>query len=299
MNESVMTGGGAAAIAIEEFQRAILDNYRARGRSFPWRIESADAGGRQAGGRDVISPYAVLVSEMMLQQTQTERVIPKFREWMARFPDERSLARAPLADVLLRWSGLGYNRRARYLHEAAKIIARCGFPATAEALDGLPGIGPYTARAVVTFAFNKPEVFIETNIRSVFIFFFFTDGPPGGAAEQRKIPDRDILLLVEKTLFRENPRLWYYALMDYGAALKKKIANPSRRSASYAKQSKFKGSLREARGAVLRSLASRGKSGLESIALCEGIEYERVAKAAESLAAESFIKEEGGVYYIA
>ncbi|GMO48719.1 MAG: endonuclease III [Treponemataceae bacterium] len=287
--------------AIKQFQQTILDNYRANGRSFPWRIADAAFDGRQSGKRDTVSPYAVLVSEMMLQQTQTERVIPKFGEWMARFPDEHSLAAAALADVLALWSGLGYNRRARYLHESAKIIARDGFPAAAGELDGLPGIGPYTARAVITFAFNKPEIFIETNIRSVFIFFFFmnvNEQSDGSAREQRKIPDRDILPLVEKTLYRENPRVWYYALMDYGAALKKKTVNPSRQSAHYAKQSKFKGSLREARGAVLRSLAARGKSSLESIALCEGIEYERVTKAAESLVAENFIKQDDGAYRI-
>lgn len=191
---------------IAEFQRSILDFYERQGRDFPWR--------------HTVNPYEILVSEIMLQQTQTERVLPKYLAWLKRFPDVQTLAAAPLADVLALWSGLGYNRRARFLQQACRLIseriAKGGtFPDTADELDALPGIGPYTARAVCTFAFNKPEVFIETNIRSVYIFFFFPD------AAGLEVKDSDLLYFIEKTLYRENPRLWYYALMDYGAALKK------------------------------------------------------------------------------
>jgi A/G-specific adenine glycosylase len=191
------------------------------------------------------------------------------------------------------WSGLGYNRRARYLHDASKIIAQTGFPHSVDELKKLPGIGAYTAGAVTTFAFNTPEVFIETNIRSVFIFFFFTQD-----AMPQSVHDREILSLIEQTLYRGDPRLWYYALMDYGAELKKKVQNPSRKSVHYTKQSIFKGSIREARGAVLRSLTVHGKSSLAEIAKKESIEYDRLKKAADLLVAEHFINEEDGVFFI-
>jgi len=277
----VKVHGTAAAVLppekLAEFRRAILSYYNDHGRAFPWR-ETSD-------------PWAILVSEFMLQQTQTARVTAKYSEWMARFPTPESLASAPLAEALRYWSGLGYNRRARNLRRSAEIIATEGFPGTAEGLLRLPGAGPYTARAVAAFAFNAPEVFIETNIRSVFIFFFF----PGVAS----VPDSAIAPLVRGTLDAENPRRWYYALMDYGAALKKKTPNPSRRSASYAKQSPFRGSVREARGAVLRALSSGVRSALTDIAEAEDIERERLEQAAVMLAAEGLIVEEGGAYRIA
>jgi A/G-specific adenine glycosylase len=268
---------------ILEFQKTILDSYEAHGRKFPWR-ETRD-------------PYAILVSEIMLQQTQTERVIPKYNEWLARFPTARSLASSPLSEVLALWSGLGYNRRARYLHEAAKQIAQNGFPSTADELKKLPGIGPYTAGAVIAFAHNSAEIFIETNIRSVFIFFFFKSARKNDDA--LPVRDSQILPLIEQTLFRESPRLWYYALMDYGAALKKKTMNPSRMSAHYTKQSKFKGSVREARGAIIRSITTHGKSSIEQIAQRESIEYDRLKKAADSLVAENFICQDDGAFFIA
>lgn len=261
------------------FQKTILDYYRMYGRQFPWR-ETADA-------------YEILVSEMMLQQTQTERVVPKYTAWLERFPTAQSLADASLSNVLAQWSGLGYNRRARFLQEACRIVcSRYGgvFPSDAESLDALPGVGPYTARAVASFAFGLPEVFIETNIRSVFIFFFFKD--------RDAVSDKEILPLIEQTLLRENPRIWYYALMDYGAELKKKVHNPNRKSRHYTKQPSFAGSLRQARGAVLRSLVHSGSASLAAIAEAEHIEYERIAAAAEALLAERLIADNGGIYTI-
>ncbi|MDR1785383.1 MAG: A/G-specific adenine glycosylase [Spirochaetaceae bacterium] len=263
---------------IAEFRRTILGWYEEHGRAFPWR--------------DTTDPWAILVSEVMLQQTQTSRVVPKYRAWLERFPVPEALASSPLQEALRHWSGLGYNRRARNLWETAKIIAGKGFPRTAGALRELPGIGPYTASAVATFAFNSPEVFIETNIRSLFIFFFF---PPD---THSAVPDRAILPLVEETLDRENPRIWYYALMDYGAELKRKTPNPSRASAGYARQGRFKGSMREARGAILRALSLGGRAGLGAIGVREEIDYARLAKAADLLVAEGFIKEEGGEFFI-
>lgn len=269
---------------ITEFQRSVLDFYERDGRDFPWR--------------HTVNPYEILVSEIMLQQTQTERVLPKYLAWLERFPDVQTLAAAPLADVLALWSGLGYNRRARFLQQACRLISEriakgSTFPDTAEELDALPGIGPYTARAVCTFAFNKPEVFIETNIRSVYIFFFFAD------AAGLEVKDSDLLVLIEQTLYRENPRLWYYALMDYGAALKKKVENPSRKSRHYTKQSRFEGSLRQARGAIIRQLVNSASGcALYDIARKENIEPELLEKAACALAAENIITSDGALYRI-
>ena len=189
----------------------------------------------------------------MLQQTQTERVLPKYLAWFERFPDARSVAEASLPDILGLWSGLGYNRRALALSRAAGIVAGGGFPETEAALLALPGVGRYTARAVLCFAFGHPSVFVETNIRSVFIHHFF----PGESA----VPDRRVEALVAATLDRGDARRWYYALMDYGAHLKKIVANPNRRSAHYAKQTPFADSNRRVRGAILRELTSRSLAG--------------------------------------
>ncbi len=270
--------------AVREFRCSVLDFYAGSARDFPWRHTE--------------NPYEILVSEIMLQQTQTERVLPKYEAWLKRFPDAQSLASASLSEVLALWSGLGYNRRARFLQQACRLIseriAKGGtFPDTADELDALPGIGPYTARAVCTFAFNKPEVFIETNIRSVYIFFFFPHENTKGVA------DKDLLPLIEKTLYRENPRLWYYALMDYGAALKKKVENPSRKSRHYTKQSRFEGSLRQARGAIVRSLVNSASGcALYDIARKENIDPELLEKAASALAGENIITSDGALYRI-
>jgi A/G-specific adenine glycosylase len=290
---------------VTQFRQTVLDNYRLHGRMFPWR-ETTD-------------PYEILVSEIMLQQTQTDRTVAKYGEWLESFPDMKTLADAPLSLVLARWNGLGYNRRARFLQETCRIIAHersCTFPETAAELDALPGIGPYTARAVMTFAFGKPEVFIETNIRSVFLFFFFKSRLDDSAAAPEPVHDSEILPLIEQTLDTDNPRVWYYALMDYGAALKKAVTNPNRKSAHYTKQSAFEGSLRQARGAIIRSL-SRGSQFAEQTAdlewrgvpaahsgfatLCEiadseDIDLYRIEKAAAALIAERLIAQEGDVY---
>jgi len=185
----------------------------------------------------------------MLQQTQVDRVVQKYEEFIACFPDFNSLAKAPLRNILQAWQGMGYNRRALYLKKTAEEVAgkfNGRMPGTVEALTGLPGIGRNTACSIAAFAFNKPVVFIETNIRSVFIHFFFSD--------RTDVHDREILPLVEKVLDAENPRQWYSALMDYGVMLKKTHPNPSRKSAHHQKQSKFEGSNRQVRGMIIRIL---------------------------------------------
>lgn len=266
---------------VAEFQSMILDFYRQEGRSFPWR-ETRD-------------PYAILVSELMLQQTQTERVVPKYLAWLEAFPTAADLAAAPFPQVLAAWSGLGYNRRAGYLQSACRqVVQELGgvFPSTAKELQRLKGVGAYTAGAVAAFAFNRPEVFIETNIRSVYLFLFFPD--------QEKVSDAQLMPLIQATLYRPDPRLWYYALMDYGARLKKSTANPNRQSRHYSRQSRFEGSLRQARGAIVRQLSLGGNrpQALEDLAAGAGIDLYRMQGAAESLVSEGMIMQRGNLYCI-
>ncbi len=234
-NPAVFAGNEGSADRCR-FRQIIYNYYKENGRSFPWR--------------DTKDPWRILVSEIMLQQTQTERVIPKYEAFIRRFPSPEELAEASVAELLPLWSGLGYNRRALALKRAAGQIVTLysgKLPADAEKLDALDGVGPYTARAVMAFAFGSASAFIETNIRSVFIYHFFP--------QSALVSDKEIEPLVEASLDRADPRNWYYALMDYGVALKRRIGNPARRSSSYSKQSSFADSHRRIRGAVLRALS--------------------------------------------
>lgn len=218
------------------FKRAVNAYSKKNGRTLPWR-QTQD-------------PYRIAVSEVMLQQTQVARVLDKYREFLKRFPTVAALAKAPLGDVLRAWSGLGYNRRAKMLHECAKAVVhdhKGKFPQDEAALRALAGVGPYTAAAICTFAFNhaSPHL-IETNIRTAYLFHFF----PG----RERVSDKELLPIVEATLDYNNARAWGNALMDYGAFLKQEYGNHNARSAHYTKQSTFKGSNRELRGAILRAL---------------------------------------------
>lgn len=219
------------------FRRTVLEFFRAHGRKdLPWRKTE--------------DPYKILISEIMLQQTQVHRVIGKYKEFLEKFPTVKKLAQASLVDVLNVWSGLGYNRRAKYLHDAARAIVQnhAGkIPESYEELRALPGIGDYTAKAVRAFAFNMPETFIETNIRAVFIHHFFP--------RKKKVEDKELFPIVEAAIGRREPRIWYSALMDYGTHLKHMYPNPSRRSTHHSKQSRFEGSLRQVRGAILKAIA--------------------------------------------
>lgn len=232
---------------ITSFQKIVWDYYRKNKRSFPWR--------------ETIDPYAIMVSEIMLQQTQAERVVPKFTAFMQKFPTPEVLAKASLTDVLSMWQGLGYNRRALFLKRAAEeVVSKHSgkIPNTLESLNALPGVGPYTAGAILAFAFNKPRVFIETNIRTVFIHHFFKNA-------RSKIPDEKLLPHITQSLDKKRPRNWYSALMDYGAHLKSTLPNPSRKSTGHTKQSKFKGSHRELRGQILKYVLTHKKATLSSL----------------------------------
>lgn len=220
---------------ISKLLSALRRHYSKEGRShLPWRRTK--------------DPYRILVSELMLQQTQVDRVIPFYTKFLRAYPTATALSKAPLSKVLAEWQGLGYNRRAKYLHEAAKVVAKRGrFPKTPEEIEELPGVGHYTARAVAAFAFNVPVALVETNVRTV--LFHHLELPP-------EVSDKNLLPLVEEVLKRSRmtPREFYSAMMDYGTHLKSQGIRLNHRSSHYRKQSKFKGSSRELRGAILREL---------------------------------------------
>ena len=206
---------------------------------------------------------------------------------MLAFPTIESLAHATLRDVLAVWQGLGYYRRARYLHEIAKIVVEqfCNnIPQDPAILQMFPGIGANTAASICAFAFNMPTVFIETNIRTVFIHHFFSD--------KTAVTDKELLPLIQTTVDRDNPREWYYALMDYGVFLKKTGVNPSRKSKHHAIQSRFEGSDRQIRGMILRFLTSNSAMTVTEIVLASSKEPERVQNILNQLCHEGFIKNE-------
>jgi A/G-specific adenine glycosylase len=262
-----------------EFRAMVLAWYRANARSLPWR--------------ETVDPYAILVSEIMLQQTRADRVIGKYASFLGLFPDFAALARATLHDVLSAWQGLGYNRRAIALKRCAEAIMEQHngiLPGSVEALQALPGIGPYTARAIAAFAFGLPTVFIETNIRAVFIHHFFGD--------RHGVKDSDILPLVAATLDRATPRDWYNALMDYGAMLKRSHANPSRRSAHHVSQASFRGSNRELRGRIVKELLSGPRQTEEEIIMALGADADKVRMNLVQLEKEGFIRRQRGRFTI-
>jgi A/G-specific adenine glycosylase len=220
---------------VNQFQNFVYRYFQHYGRTLPWRFSS--------------NPWHIFVSEIMLQQTRVSRVAEKFPPFIAAFPTPQTLAAAPFAQVMALWNGLGYNRRARFLHDAARHIAEQHggqVPCSEEALTALPGIGAATASAIRAYAFNQPVVFIETNIRAVYIHHFF----PG----QDAVSDEQLLPLVTQTLDAAQPSRWYNALMDYGVLLKKTMKNPARRSKHHTRQSTFEGSDRQLRGRVIRIL---------------------------------------------
>ncbi len=260
-----------SAREISGFQKIVWNYYKKHGRKLPWRFEK--------------DPYKVLVSEVMLQQTQVSRVLQKYPSFIKQFPNVRALARAPLREVLLAWSGLGYNRRAKFLHETAKIIVekyKGAVSRDTETLITLSGIGPGTAGAITAFAFNKPAVFIETNIRSVYIHHFFQ--------RKKNISDKHILSLIAQTIDKTNSRQWYYALVDYGVMLKEKYKNPSRKSVHYTKQSPFKNSNRQVRGEILKLLTTRKSVSNEKIKKYITGNQKFIKNALTELQKENFIK---------
>jgi A/G-specific adenine glycosylase len=231
------------SIGRKKFCTGVWNYYEQNGRhSLPWRHTK--------------NPYHILVSEIMLQQTQVDRVLPKYVYFLKCFPTIKRLAEASLGDVLRVWQGLGYNRRAQMLHQCARALVKQTkngrtpqIPKTKEELMQLPGIGPYTAGAILAFAYQIPTPFIETNIRTVYIHHFFP--------HLFDITDKEILVKINETLNEENPREWYYALMDYGAYLKQTAGNKNVQSRHYTRQSSFKDSDRYIRGRVIALLSKK------------------------------------------
>lgn len=269
---------------IPQFLLRLEDFYRQQGRhTMSWRLPDP------TGSFD---PYRIMVSEIMLQQTQAGRVEGKYHQFLEKFPTVLVLSQAPLAEVLAVWSGLGYNRRAKYLWETAGAIQRehkGRFPMHPPDLLALPGIGLNTAGAIIAYAFNQPVVFVETNIRTVIIHHFLSDKNPVADKEVRQVIEslvRELPEIVPHLSYRE----FYWALMDYGTHLKKTIGNLSRNSASYTRQSRFEGSARQLRGQVLRLLAP---GPLRQEAVIESLADERAGQVVEALILEGMIRHDG------
>jgi len=263
---------------IHSFQKIVLNYYAHSKRDMPWRRTT--------------SLYAIIVSEIMLQQTQVARVIPKFKEFVHLYPNFRALSRAKTSNIYRAWSGLGYNRRAKSLRDIALILTKTtGKKQTRESLVKLPGIGPHTAGAIIAYTYDTPVTFIETNIRTVFIHHFF--------GNTHKVSDKDILPLVEATLPRTHIREWYWALMDYGAHLKHTLGNLSQKSTAYKKQTPLQGSVREARGAILRHLTRHTSASPVTLARSSDIELARIREALKTLTRDGMIRACGARYTIA
>ncbi len=242
--------------SLSAFRRTVLERGAELYRDLPWRRT-----------RD---PYAIWISEVMLQQTQVARVEGRWQRWLERFPTVDALAAAAAADVLEEWQGMGYNRRALSLHKAAGIVSAAGAVMPRETADlvALPGIGPATAAGVRAFAYDLPGVYLETNVRSVFIHELFPN--------EDQVADKDLVPLVEATCPpdasdpSDDPRTWYYALLDYGNHLKRTLPNPSRRSSAHVRQSRFEGSHRQKRAELVRILLDHRADGGASAAALAG-----------------------------
>lgn len=260
---------------IVKFRKKIIGFYNVHKRDFPWRRTN--------------NAYEILVSEIMLQQTQTARVVDKYLLFIETFPNFESLAKAPQSEVLKLWQGLGYNRRALYLKRTAEIIVDSKIKTfTLVFLQSLPGIGPNTAGAIYVFSYNKPYVFIETNIRRVFIHEFFSD--------KEIVNDKDVYPLIEASLDRHDPRNWYYALMDYGVFLARGKNNPNRKSTHYKKQTRFEGSIRQVRGRLLKLLIHKSLTEKQIYAYLANAEDAKLAL--NLLIKEGFIVEDSGKFTI-
>lgn len=261
---------------ITEFQALVLNYYKQSGRVFSWR-------------RNLV-PYRIWVSEIMLQQTQTSRVEEKLPLFLKQFPNVKSLAESSQADILKIWVGLGYNRRALNLKRGAEYVRgelNGRLPQEVSELEKIPGIGHYTARAIATFAWGQKHTFVETNIRTVYFNHFFKN--------KENVTDKELLEMVEKTLPKENFREWYWALMDYGVELKRQGKGKNTKSRHYTKQSKFEGSDRQIRAAIVRFLTEHGDTEIETLTKNLGFDIDRTEKQIQKQIDEGMLFLEKGV----
>jgi A/G-specific adenine glycosylase len=273
---------GFTHATVRRFRNIICRYYEQHARdALPWRKTH--------------DPYCILVSEIMLQQTQVDRVLTKYPVLIKKYPNVQSLARARLRSLYAVWQGMGYNRRALALKRFATIIIKAPYhgtiPYSVEELVGLPGVGKATAGAVAAFAFNKPVPFIETNIRRVFIHFFFRD--------ETSVSDKEIVPLIEKTLPKKDPRTWYYALMDYGSALGRIGKNPNLKSSGYSRQKSFTGSNRQVRGQILKLFMKQPAMSGNEIIKSVSAPPDRVTLNLSRLQKEGFIKKKGNLFRMA
>lgn len=255
----------------EVFIQTVLKFYNEEGRhTLLWRKR--------------ISSYKILVSEIMLQQTQVERVTPKFKDWMRTYPTLESLGKASLQDILIMWQGLGYQRRAKALYQIAQTYTK--LPKSFEDLLLLPGVGSYTASAICAFAYNRFSYpMLETNIRTALIHYYHQSKEK----IEDKILSEDLLRISSHPLVQKvGARTWYYALMDYGAYLKSKNISHNKKSAHYTKQTKYKGSFRELRAKILFAITHKEKLPRD----------ERNIKALEALLKEGYITKQKNTYII-
>ncbi|MHA1924744.1 MAG: Fe-S cluster assembly protein HesB [Candidatus Thorarchaeota archaeon] len=257
--------------SIEEFQSSLMTWWEKNARVLPWRNNP--------------SPYNVLVSEVMLQQTQVIRVIPKYLKFLETFPNIESLAEADTKRLLQVWSGLGYNRRAIWLRDAAREIVRRGeFPQTAEELCTLKGIGLYTSRSILIFAFNRDMAAIDTNIRRVLIASGFAD---------EKTSNRQLQSVADRLLLEGRSSDWHNALMDYGSEV---LTSSTTGISPISSQPKFAGSNRQLRGAIIRHLTCTDALDIERLVLSlkeEGIDSSTVESVLEQLISEGFVERTG------
>jgi A/G-specific adenine glycosylase len=295
VEEVMQTQSAHQEDSVKMLQNIVWEYYWDNHRSMPWRPTFKKTAG--AISEKISSPqtfpYHVFISEIMLQQTQVARVIGKFAAFIDRFPSFDALASASTADVLTAWQGMGYNRRGLYLLQSARrVVEEYGgmLPEDPIVLKTFPGLGPATAASLLCFAYNKPVVFIETNIRRVFIHHFFND-------QEDLVHDRDIVPIVARALDQVYPRQWYYALMDYGSHLATTVPNPNRRSRHYARQSAFEGSVRQVRGAILRTL-TKHPQGIANDALRLTINDERFDKVIAQLEKEKLVKKVRSKYVL-
>ena len=263
----------------QSFAAFVLDFYDRYGRKFPWR-ETDDV-------------YRVLLSEMMLQQTQTGRVLEKYQEFLTLWPTLEDLAQAPFDQLLDHWRGLGYNRRALNLKRCAQASETYGYtlPCDEKALLALPGIGPSTAAAIIAFSYHKPAIYLETNIRRVLLFAFH---PEEEAVEDRILRD-DLKRLLP---LAGDGKRWYYALMDYGVLLKHLVPNPNARSKGYHRQSRFEGSNRQVRGMLVHALSESGARDVQALYGMLPFEPERIDKALSDLVRDGLVSRLGRLYRI-
>lgn len=271
---------GLTIAVITHFQRIVLEYYLENSRVFPWR--------------EAPEPYAVMVSEIMLQQTQAERVVPKFLAFLEAFPTPLALSNASTPDLLQLWQGLGYNRRALNLKRTAEVLVKQyngKLPSELQQLLALPGIGPYTAGAIRAFAFDFPATVIDTNIRRVYLHVFF----PG----KEKVSDNELSPYIEATLYARSSRQWYSALMDVGHLLPKLVGNANTRSQHYTRQSPLVGSNREVRGMLVKLLASVKTINKAVLSKTLELPIERIDPAVAQLLAEGFLKQQGDMLQLA